>query len=248
MRSVSRRPKRLFGADNPYALSFADVLAALLLIFIIALAATMISFIETKENLVEIAAGGEQYRAELLRTIQEALANEHIHVEITENNSVLRIPDEEVSFQSNRPDMLLDHSVMVKRLEVIGRQLFEILHANPDRTSKYLDTVFVEGHTDSLPTDFRQGNWGLSAARAIWVWNQWLSDSVAPGLSELTNIDGKPLFSVSGYGSTRRVSESELTHEERTMNRRIDIRFTLRALSKDELERFEEDIETIIEE
>lgn len=44
----------------------------------------------------------------------------------------------------------------------------------------------------------------------------------------MRNVDGDPLFSVSGYGETRSVNGEQLTEDDFRVNRRIDIRFTIR--------------------
>lgn len=46
--------------------------------------------------------------------------------------------------------------------------------------------------------------------------------------NRLSNQDGDPLFSVSGYGETRPVSKQQVSEEDYRLNRRIDIRFTIR--------------------
>ena len=65
---------------------------------------------------------------------------------------------------------------------------------------KYLDTVFVEGHTDSLQIKsgryWTKGNWGLSTDRAITVWKLWSEElELTPTLNELLNHSKENLFS-----------------------------------------------------
>lgn len=55
-------------------------------------------------------------------------------------------------------------------------------------------------------------------------------------LATLTRADGSPLFSVSGYGDTRPVTERQNTDAERASNRRIEIRFTVVQPTADDLE------------
>ena len=81
------------------------------------------------------------------------------------------------------------------------------------------------------------GNWGLSTYRAIAVWEFWESSrSQANQLVGLLNYKKRPVFSVSGYGSTRRIVEEDDTAEERRMNRRIDVRFTMKSVEQTDLE------------
>ena len=95
---------------------------------------------------------------------------------------------------------------------------------------KYVDTIFIEGHTDSRPFKKQEmGNWGLSSYRAIAVWNFWTEK---PGnhlsFTKLKNKNNVNVFSVSGYADTRRVEMDEDTDLKRKKNRRIDLRFTMK--------------------
>ena len=107
-----------------------------------------------------------------------------------------------------------------------------------------LDTVFIEGHTDSFRIKFGKykdrGNWGLSTDRAITVWKLWSENEdlkLTPALNSLMNHSGESLFSVSGYAATRRVQLIEQTKNQRGQNRRIDIRFTVKKPSIEDLEK-----------
>ena len=103
---------------------------------------------------------------------------------------------------------------------------------------KYVDTIFIEGHTDSRPFKKQEmGNWGLSSYRAIAVWNFWTEK---PGkqlsFTKMKNINNKNVFSVSGYADTRRVELNEDTDLKRKRNRRIDLRFTMKIPIADDLQ------------
>lgn len=94
----------------------------------------------------------------------------------------------------------------------------------------FIDTVFIEGHTDSVPAPrYKMGNWELSADRAISIWNHWRENKeFGEGIASLRNIRGEFLFSVSGYAETRRVIEDDDTPDKQKQNRRIDLRFTMK--------------------
>ena len=113
-----------------------------------------------------------------------------------------------------------------------------------DKIIKALDTVFIEGHTDNnfYKNPILRGNWGLSAMRAISVWQFWAEDpnQASNGLNAMKNHIGEALFSVSGYGDTRPRNEAkncekydDICHSK---NRRIDIRITVKKPSIKELE------------
>jgi flagellar motor protein MotB len=107
-----------------------------------------------------------------------------------------------------------------------------------------LDTVFIEGHTDSVPNRREMGNWGLSTYRAISLWLYWTE---SPGtyaelkqLKSLAQDKERPLISISGYADTRPIgldygrnaSNNEIGNP---ADRRIDIRFTLASQEKKDL-------------
>lgn len=222
--------------ENPYWISFSDIMSGLLVIFIMASLALILELIQVQEKLkqtqVEVTeaikeiAKAEQVRRDILYEIKEDLLQKNILVEVSDNDSVLRIPDEQLSFRTNEYTIPPERASQMIAAE-IGDALYNSI-TKEDRF-KYLDTVFVEGHTDSRPSPRHLGNWGLSTFRAISIWNFWNEQlEQKQALSGLKNHDGKPLFSVSGYAETRPVNLTERSEEELQQNRRIDIRFTVK--------------------
>lgn len=218
--------------ENPYWISFSDIMAGLLVIFILASLALILELTQTRSQVSEAIqeiAKGEQVRREILHEIKEELARKNIVVEVSDNDTVLRIPDRQLSFHSNEYVLPDNQALRVDVLE-IGHTLYNAITRGARQ--RYLDTIFIEGHTDSRPSNRQLGNWGLSTFRAIAVWDFW-NGGMGDGkrLSDLKNHDGKPLFSVSGYAETRPVNTSEMTEDELRQNRRIDIRFTVKRPS-----------------
>jgi flagellar motor protein MotB len=261
--------------ENPFLLSFSDLMASLLAIFILALVVMMIqlhlkqkeldedrqkvklSLIELKDHLndinntqkeVEGALDGVGLREKslegILEGIKQDLKNKGIEVIVTENGSVLRIPEEALTFQSK------EHSIQEKyklTVDLIGEAL--LLALKKEQNLQLLDTVFIEGHTDSDPyrDESGMGNWGLSTRRAISLWLYWTE---SPGAhAELKQLksshheDGRsatPLISTSGYADTRPSARIDLlapgqTRKANPADRRIDIRFTLASSEKKDL-------------
>ncbi|MBU2979707.1 OmpA family protein [Alteromonas sp. C1M14] len=224
--------------ENPYWMSFSDLMSGLLVIFILAAVALIIELTQKSEKIdasIEELKKAEEARRNILIDIQEELAKQNIHVEIVENDTVLRIPESTLSFESAK-DRLPEDEQTQEEVRAIGIALHKAITTN--ERWKYLDTVFVEGHTDSVGIWYRgKGNWGLSADRAVSIWKLWQTEiSLEPKLNELENFNGQLLFSVSGYADTRRVDLTEETKEQRARNRRIDIRFTVK---KPKLEDYE---------
>ena len=225
--------------ENPYWMSFSDLMSGLLVIFILAAVALIIELTQKSEKIdasIEELKKAEEARRNILIDIQEELAKQSIHVEIVENDTVLRIPESTLSFESAK-DTLPENEQTQDEVKAIGIALHKAITTN--MRWRYLDTVFVEGHTDSVGIYYRgKGHWGLSADRAVSIWKLWQTEiPVVPRLSELENFNGQLLFSVSGYADTRRLDLTEETAEQRAKNRRIDIRFTVKKPKLEDYER-----------
>lgn len=229
--------------ENPYWMSFSDIMSALVVIFILAAVVLMVQLMETEEDLqdkvqeldskvqlldeeIEILQQAEYVRKVIIDEAAEELKMRGIPIVVSENATVLRIPNYLLGFDT------ADYEIQPSYQDT-AYQIGEVLHkvmTKGDRAD-YLDTVFVEGHTDNRPfTGFMgKGNWGLSTFRAISLWQYWNSHlPEASRLDKMKNSDQTPLFSVSGYGDTRPVTAEQSTEEELSANRRVDIRFTIR--------------------
>lgn len=214
--------------SNPYWISFSDIMSGLLVIFILASLQLILELSEKNEQVdaaIQEVVRGDKVRAEMLDEIRLDLAKQGIQVAVAENQSVLRIPDDQISFSSSHYDIPENRRQAV---QIIGKALYEAI--TKDGRSRYIDTIFVEGHTDSIPAPgLVMGNWGLSSYRAIAVWNTWKSNAqYGHAMVALKNREKKPMFSVSGYAATRPKVEIDDTAEKRQQNRRIDVRITMR--------------------
>ena len=236
-----KRQRGQVDEENPYWVSFADIMSGLLVIFVLASLALMLELTQTKAQVndaIQEIAKAEKVRRDILREVETELRNQNIPVEISDNETVLRIPETLLAFESN--EYRIPHSKKIKDTVLeIGR----VLHASISKEDRrmQLDTIFIEGHTDKQRCPRQMGNWGLSTFRAISVWDYW--DKYLPegeNLENLLNHDNKPLFSVSGYGETRPAQVLQETEDQLKKNRRIDIRFTVRRPSLEEFENVRE--------
>ena len=259
--------------ENPFLLSFSDLMASLLAIFILALVVMMIqlhlkqkelekdrekvklSLIELRESLNEIQKTQEAVASALegvglrekslegmLEDIQKDLKEQGIEVIVTENGTVVRIPEKALSFELNR--FAIQDRYMTAA-DLIGAALLKSLRSQKNR--ELLDTVFIEGHTDAVPNRRVMGNWGLSTYRAISLWLYWTAEpgnySELKELKSLAGDDGRrgrPLISTSGYAETRPTGSGVAFTQEpnglgNPADRRIDIRFTLASSEKKDL-------------
>ncbi|USD63939.1 OmpA family protein [Vibrio sp. SCSIO 43136] len=238
-RGYRANPSRTVDEENPYWVSFSDLMSALLVIFILAAVALIIELTQKTDDVeagIEELKMAEQARKDIIYDVRDELAKKNVVVEIADNDTVIRIPERTLTFASGSDSIPKDPAIQ-QAVKDIGQVLQVAIRKN--ERFKYLDTVFVEGHTDSDGIHYRgKGNWGLSVDRAISVWNVWQTESsISPKLGELENAFEQKLFSVSGYAATRRANVTESNQKEKGENRRIDIRFTVKKPSIAELER-----------
>ena len=246
------------GEDNGhYYISISDLMTSLLFIFILILTYVMLSFVKKEDVLtVEIQKAEQQvielkkkenilsenikkieqnveYRGELLQDIQDDLLKKDIKVEIDKENGNIRLKSD-LLFEVGSADIS----------ELGKRQIDEIaiLLMQKMTDKKYImsiDTIFIEGHTDSVPiigSRVYPSNKELSAQRAINTYSEMLI-ATDNGISQLKNKKGKHLLSYSGYASTRQLcNEDEIANKDgvsdklkncRSKNRRIEFYFTV---------------------
>ena len=218
-------------ADNPYWMSFSDMMSGMLIIFILVCITLLFKLSQMVEQVtanVEELRTSSRVRSAILEDIYNLLAEQGIEVIINEDQTILRIPEESFHFKTGE---FAIQEELRSTAEKIGRAIHTAI--TRDKRWQYLDTVFVEGHSDSRKApNYRMGNWELSALRAISLWQFWTEETdYGASMKELRNREGKLLFSVSGYAATRRVAEVEDSEDAMRKNRRIDIRFTTRQPS-----------------
>lgn len=239
-------------------------MASLLAIFILVLVVALVELEKRKEELrlskEELIEGLESVKqiqdgiagalsgvvtrehslASMLTEIQKNLQTQGIEITIAENGSVLRIPEHQLHFELGKYNI---PETYAKHANAIGKVILQSLRSDENRAM--LDTVFIEGHTDSVTNFKEMGNWGLSTYRAISLWYFWTeSPGFLAELKQLKTIPAdqgqppKPLISVSGYADTRSTHgslDAITIKEDRPEDRRIDIRFTLISKEKTHL-------------
>lgn len=240
--------------ENPYWMSFADVMSALLIIFILAAVALIMQLMEIQRELrsqqrafqqeIEDLHHAEEVRRTILHEIAEKLHEQGIQVIVSENDTLLSIPNEVLGFGTAEFEIAPAYQQTAIK---IGAVLVEVIKRG--HRLDYIDTIFVEGHTDERA--FRglmgKGNWGLSSFRAISLWQLWRANLPnSHQLLELRNRNEEPLFSVSGYSSTRPLKAEQSSEQDYRIHRRIDIRFTIRRPDIAEYHRVSEIIDEVV--
>lgn len=220
MRKI-RLQKEPEGADgDAFTLSISDLMAGLLSIFILALSYFMLNLGEVTNQYT----GNTEKRNELLKNMQQDMANRGVKVTIDKKQGVLRIP-ESVLFAQGEAVIKPEGQYAVNSLSQV---LYETL--TEEKYAHAVETVFIEGHTDNVPIETPEfhSNWELSTQRAINTWNLMRMDQEA--LNTIVNANDQPVFSCSGYAETRPITDDpydENSEEGRAANRRIDIRVTM---------------------
>jgi flagellar motor protein MotB len=170
-------------------------------------------------------------RQKLLREIDAQLRRENLVVQVDESNGVLRLTEDTIRFRQN--DASLGEAARMN-VGKIARVLARVLPAYvgcsrvpsggycQNQTNGSVETVFIEGHTDTVGPD--EQNWLLSAQRAANTYRELTA--VARELRQIRNRSGQELLSISGYSSTRPIDPAN-TPAAWDRNRRIDLRFVM---------------------
>ena len=247
--------------DGHYYISISDLMTSLLFIFILILTYVMLSFVKKEDVLtVEIQKVEQkveeyekekdilsdkikkiekniEYRGDLLQDLQEELLSQDINVEIDKENGNMRLKSD-LLFGSGSADISIEGKRQIG--EIAKLLMLKMLKA---KYQMAIDTIFIEGHTDSVPINVSKnyrGQWSnkeLSAQRAINTYSEMLI-ATDDKINALKNKKGKHLLSYSGYASTRQLcKESELSQVDmpvsnalktcRSKNRRIEFYFTV---------------------
>jgi chemotaxis protein MotB len=185
-------------------------------------------------------SGTQRERSKLLQDIQKQLAADGLAVQVDETNGVVRLTEESVRFAPNSAALTdRNRDNLGKIARILERVLPGYMSCRAtgwrscNRTdAAVLDTLFIEGHTDTTGRD--NENWLLSAERAVNTYRELIA--VAPSLRSMRNLREQEVISVSGYSSTRPI-DAHASREAWEANRRIDLRFVMETDSRPNLER-----------
>mgnify|MGYP000075892531 FL=1 len=201
-------------------ISISDLMAGLLIIFILALTFYILNFSEKTHHISK----NQILKEQILKNIKKQMELRGFIIHIDENQWVLRLENKTL-YDSCAVDM---KPLGKKIVTALARTMYS--EFRKDEYKDHLETVFIEGHTDTdriihhgKNCNF-DSNWDLSTKRSINTWNEMTSGEGEPELGNLRNANRIRLFSVSGYGETRPLTESWV---KRAINRRIDIRIAM---------------------
>ncbi len=196
--------------EDPWLLSYADLVTNLLAFFVLIVSMATISFtsLDDLPAAFDSSASTQPNLRTLSADVRELISDEGLRgqvvAELDAQGLAIQLQDQ-IVFASGVATLSTEGAHLVDR---IGR----LLQRLPD---KY--RVIVEGHTDDVPIATAQfrSNWALSAARAL---------EVRDGLARLGIADER--LAITAYADTRPVPspETEPVERRRQKNRRVVIR------------------------
>ena len=228
--------------------SFSDLMAAFCFIFLLLLASLVLYLQEESQGFQKLrnqVHGPKRYQSILLGDIAELLKNQGLKVEVIPQHGLLRLQEPAWGFAPGKATVPKQKEVLLAQ---VAKSLSTVLGCSvPDKRTRQkdqcyskqlpyvcrgvegyaLDSVTIEGHTDSLPVLATSGfadNLSLSAARAAEVYRQ--VEHCQPNIEGWYNSDGQKILSVAGYADTRLA----YSNPRNIGNRRIDIRIRLATL------------------
>ena len=228
--------------EHGYMASATDLMVGLLFVFII-----MVAFLAHQRNTEAeaFAAEAEAYanaheafrdpRGAVTSAIGEQIQQTLATVRIDPASGVISLP-EDVLFDLGSSTLKL--GAQAKLLEIADKlnTVLPCFVANQRKTQNCsnnpygheIETIFIEGHTDSRPMLKEGGNTKLSLDRAISVSNALVEGTK---LESYRNDQELPLFSYSAYADTRPLKGVDPADGR---NRRVDLRIVLSYRPNDE--------------
>lgn len=220
--------------EENYFISMTDMMVGLVFIFIILLMYYALQFRQT----IDQFDGSNQTRSEILVDLKHYLQSYNIKVDIDTRTGVLHLP-EGILFDSGQAVIKPSG---VEALGHLADGLMLILPCYSDGVPKpasckparhMIESVFVEGHTDSDKLVGRLGirdNWDLSVTRATNTYRYFAETQ--PNLIKLClKVEGggcNQVMSVSGYSDTHPIARGD-DLVSKSENRRIDLRILMAA-------------------
>ena len=239
MRKNHRKAKTL-ADENPFSFSLGDLMAGLLLIFVLLFSFVMLrleNLMTERKNQLEQFDEREQIKKLLISRLLKELAD--FDVEVDPDTGVIRIK-EGILFDSDKDELKQDGKEF---LRLFIPKYVGVLLTNPD-VSEHIAQVIIEGHTDDV------GSWDhnleLSLRRANSVAAYLFTEDFgtfhyAENLKRLLSANGRSFAQPIVPDSTKleRKQNSAQTlrtwiekynrnEEERARNRRVEFQFRLR--------------------
>lgn len=231
--------------NESYFVSMSDIFAGVLFIFLIIIVFFVLQQAQkpSEEN-EKYRDYAEIHKARLLERLEKELRKDGIRVQVNVEQDILTLPEgvlfdsgesrldkkskEVIESLSRAFSVVLKCSVFSK----MKRPMLEYIDCSRDNPDKvFLESIFIEGHTDNRPiigelknSPGINSNLRLSARRATETFSYLLD--INEKLSDFYSPVDKRIFAVSAYGETRPLMDNK-SKKGRAGNRRIDIRLIM---------------------
>ncbi|WP_313231888.1 OmpA/MotB family protein [Sphingobium yanoikuyae] len=241
---ILEEAQELVAEEENYFVSMTDLMVGLVFVFIILLMYFALQFQDVTEEL----SGANATRTQILEDLEKTLKEKGVPVIIDREDGVLRLPDS-ILFDSAQSDLKNEGREAVGHL---AEALMDVLpcysegvkrSASCPKSDHRIESVYVEGHTDSDRFFGRGGlkdNWDLSVVRATNTYRALIDfDQRLGALCALKGNQCDPILSVSGYGPQRPVPQEPggTSEERKAHNRRIDLRLIMKTPDAGEAQR-----------
>ena len=217
MRRVPPKSRTL-SDENPFSLSLGDLMAGLLLIFVLLLSFVMLrleNLIEGKRRELELLDDRERIKKLLIRRLLQELSE--FDVEVDPDTGVIRIT-EGILFDFGKDELTQAGKAFLRQFtpKYVGILLSDLL------VKEHIAQVIIEGHTDDVGS--YEYNLGLSLRRAKSVAEYLFTKEF--GTFRYAD-DLKTLLSANGRSFVQPIAPNDVA-EGRAQNRRVEFQFRLR--------------------
>ena len=211
-------------AEHSYLGSAADLMVGLLFVFIIMVAFLALQDKSTKPDGKPPESPVDVVTSRIGMEIKKSLPG----VEVNPSTGVITLPEGalfDLGSSILKESAVLELNDAAKRLTAVlkcyvsNQRAMLTCSQNPE--GHEIDTIFIEGHTDSRPMNRDGGNIKLSLDRAISVNNALMQYG---SLATFRNKLDQPIISYSAYADTRPLVKSDPSDGK---NRRVDLRIVL---------------------
>lgn len=229
-RPTTASPEQAHGHN--YLASAADLMVGLLFVFIIMVA--FLAYQRTAEveavtaAMTEAMKNDSDPRGQVTSAIGASISTVLTNVRVDPASGVITLP-EDLLFDRGSAQLKVGAVATLAQVATLLDKILPcyIASQRPGReclmnsSGNEIETIFIEGHTDSVPMLRDGGNAKLSLDRAISVERALVAGTV---LGEYRNAQGHPVFSYSAYADNRPLKDIDPTDGR---NRRVDLRVVL---------------------
>ena len=218
---MRRIHQNLEESDNPFGLSIGDLMAALLLIFILLLASTLLKLQSKNDEMIKIIKDYPEIQNNIYKALylefKDSLKNWDAEID---TSLTVRFKAPDILFETNKTDINIKFKAILDSFfprfkQVILKPEFEY----------NLEEVRIIGHTDSIGDYYK--NMELSQKRAFSV----LLYVMKKDSNSYDSFRMKKKISASGFADKNEIKNNN-TEEGRRQNRRVEFKIRTKAEEK----------------